>query len=241
MILKYFILREEMGGVLQRSREEDLPSDINDKDVRAKIIASWTEANIISFPWTAEQAKSTSTLSKQTLEKAADNIALLFCHHRIDLKILEVFAGNCCASQIIYRAIKDQVISWICTDAININKTIVSDKMRFEHLNAVQGVAKFGNEANVLLLISPPPYSSTKEGDLGYGDYYACHDFLHNNQRQKYIIFIGELGASDGSQGMYKYLTLHPDLNLITRVMLDNSPDVFGDLGEKELFIFATN
>lgn len=227
-----------MGGALQHSRQTDLPVDIDKR--RNEIIVSWTEKNILTFPFTAAQADPESTLSSKILQKAAQHINTVFSSQHVELNILEVFAGNCCASQIIYNAVKEKVVSWICTDAINFDKPIFPNKMKFEQLHTVEAVNKFGQEANVLLLISPPPYPTPSNKDLGYGDYYACYDFLALNIKDRYIIFIGELGASDGSQGMYKYLTTHPNLDIIARVMLDNKPDVFGEPGEKELFIFQT-
>lgn len=235
MILVVINIIDKMGGVLQRSREEDLPTNINDQEVRQKIESSWTESNILAFEWTALQCQPGSTLSTKTLNKAIPYLQTIF--KQKDLNVLEVFAGNCYASQIIYNGIKDKVLSWICTDAINFPKPVLPDSMRFEQLNSVQAVTKFGNEADILLMISPPPFPSLDKKSLGYGDYYACYDFINQN-KEKYIFFIGELGVSDGSVGMYKYLTTHPKLTLICRAMLDSNVDVFGDPGEKELFIF---
>ncbi len=78
----------------------------------------------------------------------------------------------------------------------------------------------------------------------GFGDYYACHDFILQTlsqsaiPQQKFIIFVGELGASYGTEGMYKYMLDHPNLNLILRHIILFTKDVFGGNCEKELFIF---
>jgi hypothetical protein len=78
----------------------------------------------------------------------------------------------------------------------------------------------------------------------GYADYYACKDWIDMTKKRDdkittFIIFIGELGASDGSLGMYKFLMEHNKLKLEVREHL-HSPkkDMFGGPIEKELFIF---
>jgi len=73
-----------------------------------------------------------------------------------------------------------------------------------------------------------------------YGDYFACRDFIKNIDREKYIVFIGELGASDGSEGMYLYLLEKPMLTCSSRIMIYLGKDSFGGNLEKELFIFKT-
>jgi len=61
---------------------------------------------------------------------------------------------------------------------------------------------------------------------------------LHEEVNTKYIIFIGELGASDGSEGMYKYLTLHPRLKTVVREILSNGNGLIGGPIIKEVFVF---
>ena len=98
-------------------------------------------------------------------------------------------------------------------------------------------------------MISPSPYSNfeqsdnTSKYDLGYGDYYACHDYIEQTKKgnRRYIIIIGELGASDGSEGIYKYMIEHPSLKIAYRIMLISCFDIFGGPLEKELFIFEIN
>jgi hypothetical protein len=107
-------------------------------------------------------------------------------------------------------------------------------------LNSVDAVEKFGANSNVLLMISPPP-SITEEYKCGYGDYYVCYDFILQTKKQKqekFIIFIGELGESDGSTGMYKYMIENPDLKLLVREVLLLRKYIFGGNCEEELFIF---
>jgi hypothetical protein len=54
----------------------------------------------------------------------------------------------------------------------------------------------------------------------------------------KYIIFVGELGASDGSSGMYLYMLHNTIWKLEIRETISDVPDVFGGIIEKEVFIF---
>ena len=54
------------------------------------------------------------------------------------------------------------------------------------------------------------------------------------------LVFIGELGASDGSDGLYDYLVNGGMWNLMCREMLDCSVDLLGGPCEKELFIFQS-
>jgi hypothetical protein len=167
--------------------------------------------------------------------------------------VLEIFAGNCCASLIVHNKLQNllnnnQIPNWICTDVVNYNNLPdLPTNMKFDELHSVDAVAQYGTHSNVLLLISPPPYSppsnSPNDVDFGYGDYYACYDFIAQTLEletfvTKYIIIVGELGASDGSAGIYQYLTTHKNLNLVQRNMLDKGKDPFGGPVEKELFVF---
>ena len=165
----------------------------------------------------------------------------------------------------LYDYIAAVIENWICTDIINHRSSFLDaprfpSEMLFDQLNCVDAVEKYGKTCNVLLLISPPPYTersvlnlyendqmgySDKLKDLGYGDYYACKDFikqtLENNTDDvpKRIIFIGELGASDGSSGMYKFLMENNSLKLELRELLNGpNKDIFGGSIFKELFIF---
>jgi len=85
-------------------------------------------------------------------------------------------------------------------------------------------------------LISPVPSSD------GYADYFACKDFIDQTREgeKKYIIFVGELGAGDGTQGMYTYLMNNPFL--ITKVKQEILNEETGRFKViKEVFIFLIN
>ena len=93
-------------------------------------------------------------------------------------------------------------------------------------------------------MICPPPGSIDTENFVGscYGDYFACKKFIATKKGEnKYIIFVGELGASDGSDGMYLYMLTHTRLKLLGRKMIQKGLDNFGGPLEKEVFLFLIN
>ena len=156
-----------------------------------------------------------------------------------NLKILEVMAGNCLSSLAIKSIIGDHVSSWTRTDIGDYSKLSVQ-------MDTIDAVKTYGDESNLLLLVSPPPGIFRPLDDKSvayYGDYFACKKFIETKKdTDKYIIFVGELGASDGSEGMYRYLLEHPRLRLCKRKLtLPNQKDFMGGPLELELFIFLIN
>ena len=243
------------SNCLESSRKYPLPVNINNPNMRNIIIKSWSKENILASDNCSSQNTPSSTLNSDLIEKAANLINEYFIEKQIkNICVLELFAGNCCASLITHNTLQNlldtiQTPNWRCTDIVNYNNLPnLPTNIIFDELHCVDAVARYGPNANVLLLISPPPHSAPRDnkkndGDLGYGDYYACHDFITQTLEletfvTKYIIFVGELGASDGSEGIYLYLTIHKNLNLLERAMLDEGEDPFGGPIEKELFIF---
>ena len=101
--------------------------------------------------------------------------------------------------------------------------------MLFDKLPSEKAVIKYGKEVNVLLLISPLPNN--------YMDYYAIKEFELIGG--KYIVYIGELGASDGGEGMYNYMINESSWKLLSRDLLLKTRDIlFGGDVEKEIFLF---
>ena len=86
------------------------------------------------------------------------------------------------------------------------------------------------------MMVSPPP-ESLDDNPL-YGDYFTIREWT-NVESAKLFIFIGEMGASDGSEGLYYYMTNHPVWKLDYRKMLYSCEDILGGPCEKELFIFV--
>lgn len=136
-------------GVLQSSRASDLPENINDPDIRAKITDSWTESNILAYEWNISQSNPTTTMNTMTIKKAGEFIKNYFQSQK-NLSVLEIFSGNCIASLIVQNILDTE--NWICTDAID--HKCKPDKIIFDKLNSVDAVGKYGDKSNILLMIS---------------------------------------------------------------------------------------
>jgi hypothetical protein len=71
---------------------------------------------------------------------------------------------------------------------------------------------------------------------LSYADYYAIKPF---DKKDNYVIYIGEMGASDGGKGVYKYM--HDEWELVYK-----NPVFYMMCGTqqwlfiKELFLFKS-
>lgn len=169
-----------------------------------EIQTSWRKNQEFLFPCSGEKAYA----SPEALHNAG---AILKKSFPKTNNVLEIMAGNCVASGIIKPYIDHE--KWICTDLFAPS----------EELDAIEAVEKYGEWADVLMIISPPPYSqhTNENGTLifngGYGDYFACKKFINKAKKEKFIIILGELGAGDGTEGIYNYLLEHPKLKLITR------------------------
>ena len=162
----------------------------------------------------------------------------------IELKILEVMCGNGEATKYFLEPILASGINvskLVQTDIIDVNTHTKNDITRpiienienqsFEALNTIDAVKKYGAESNVLLMFSPPPFSAWKiqnkksledfKEPIGLADFYACHDYIkqarETNVEDKFIIIIGELGHSDGTCNIDKYLMNNPYLELLVR------------------------
>jgi hypothetical protein len=253
---------------VETSRRSSLPDGIDSPETRERVIKSWSRDNILSEGYHRAQYTDTkSTMHESNINKIGVHIANFFQDKKFkEVIILELMAGNCAASSIIHDKIKITLqgieYSWIATDVITYPTRIST--IRFKECDTVDAVKNFGEQSNILLLISPPPCvdihevdihevdihevdiheydAESKDGkNLGYADYYAIHDYVDQmiSGQEKYIIFGGELGASDGSTGMYRYLMEHKNMKLVERHMLSHDQSIFGDPVEKELFIFA--
>jgi hypothetical protein len=76
----------------------------------------------------------------------------------------------------------------------------------------------------------------------GYYDYYAAKMFIEQESKcvDRIIVFVGELGVSSGSRGMYRYLLDHPKLKLCVRKVIHQqaSPQHADYLITHEVFLF---
>jgi len=233
-----------MGG--RSSQEDSLPQDIDDPAVMQRIAKSWEKIA------ESKHSRPDAFTSEEHQVKIAALLAMVFSSQetnkarkqRTKLKVLEVFSGNGASSRECEASLEKQLSEWKRTDAI-----FGECKM-----HALEAVTQFGAEANILLMFRPPPASRAfyeaetragreKMGDEGYGDYYACRAFIaharSHPELDKWIVFYGELGASDGSVGMYKYLLEHPHLVLQYRQEISVERDPLGEPFRRELFIFC--
>jgi hypothetical protein len=158
---------------------------------------------------------------------------------RPGLSVLEIFAGNCSASLVMYNnGVKHLVKKWVATDVKTydrVKKEVLPPSMIFKNQNPVDSVKEYGHGSNILVMIAPPPYSAM----LNHSDYYATTDFIkqkHNKGEPRYIMIVGGLGTIDGSRGMYRYMMEHPNLVLVQR---KDSKIEYEEVGYvRELFIF---
>jgi hypothetical protein len=227
---------------LKFSRQESLPIDI---DLQYEMYKeSWYNKRYLERN-VNQIFKDETTLCEETLIKAGSIISDFIKSNSIDMKILEIMAGNCLASKIIYDSIKkdNQTINlWKSTELQDFSQiiaplesTIISPEFNIDYVDAVKN---YGTNYNTLLMVSPPPSSNKEEYIDGYGDYFAVREWTEL-PNVSYIVIIGELGASDGSAGMYKYMMEHNIWKLKQRVLLSKTTDIFGGPCEKEIFIFG--
>ena len=180
-----------------------------------------------------------STLKSEIIEKAGKFAGEFFNSlpsHSVN--ILDIFSGNGVASKIFFDSFMNYCskidTTIICTDLNDFSDQINKNACDVNYsINSVDAINLYGPNANILMMISPPPTQANN-----YADYFAIREWTKLSNSQ-YIIFVGELGASDGSEGLYKYLMEHPEWNLVLRQMLKLSIDMFGGNVEKELFIFS--
>jgi hypothetical protein len=162
--------------------------------------------------------------------------------------ILDPLAANGVASKIIYDQIKEKIphVKYISSDIQNLSNMMSSKSLNVEfEIDCVDSIIKHQESANVLLLACPPPYSyknsqtqniNANEEPTGFVDYFAIKKWTEIGK--KYLIYIGEMGFSDGTSGMYYYMLNHPVWKLEYRKVIIEKEDLFGRLIKKEIFIF---
>ena len=155
--------------------------------------------------------------------------------------ILDPLSGNGVASKIIYKQIQEKIpdVKYIASDIQNLSEIISSKSLDVEFdIDCVDSIIKHGDDVNVLLLVCPPPYSySPTNGEpTGFVDYFAIKKWTELGK--KYLIYIGEMGFTDGTSGMYHYMLNHPVWKLDYRKVVIEKEDLFGRLIKKEIFIF---
>jgi len=192
--------------------------------------------------------KGKSTLPDFSMEKAGDIIGnYLSINQRLNklsnpIKIIEPLAGNGVASKIIYEKIKSKIenIIYIASDIQNLKH--MKDKKSYNvefGIDCIDSINKHQENSDVLLLICPPPYTydpNSNNEPTGFVDYFAIKKWMDLNK--KILIYIGEMGFSDGTSGMYDYMLNHSIWKLKYRNVVIEKEDIFGKLVKKEIFIF---
>ncbi len=187
-------------------------------ELRREVIANWTPEIIGDNINNAHQHHGISTMGSQGNKFAAvymDKFFAPIAAANGPLRVLEVGSGNCIASKIVYDKLKDIVSSWTCTDVIDYNH---DNGMTFHQLHAVDAVAQYGATADILVLIcpAPPAFERPNGGIEVFSDYWSCEDFIEQTTSPRYIVFVGEMGAMDGTPGIDEYLYGHPRLTSVT-------------------------
>jgi hypothetical protein len=226
---------------------------------REKVIEQWNEAKIYDeYNNNHQNIYELPTLSIPIVIKAGNFLTDFLVKTKLEnLKILEIMAGNCAGSRTLYKTIEKKVSieEWICTDIIDYKKTI-KENIKFHKIDALTSISRFHETIDILLLMCPPPNPvySTKDviengktvtkyfiNSIALCDYYPIVDFIKFtklNKKQKYIIFIGEMGASDGTEGIYDFMLNNTDINLVYREMIFTTLTTDYGIVEKELFVF---
>ena len=222
---------------VESSRMLKMNSEVEDKNFREKKIQEWIKFNYLEMSHNKMQTNTSfSTMVELTLCNAGKKFNNFLNREGYDkLNFLEVGSGNRKATHFFTKEFLNHISALKTTDIVPYETD--HPEIDFDNIHSVDAVFKYGDWTNVLLLISPLPASHK---DLyAYSDYYACYDFINNeNNKDKFIVFVGELGASDGTIGMYDYLINNNKLDLCERQMVRFSKDVIGGNVEKEIFIF---
>jgi len=165
--------------------------------------------------------KSQSFMDREAYIIVHDVLANYF--GQIKINILEIGSGNgnsstvltqgicpsdmiCVKNDIICRDTKHVLPPIISKLKLCINNIIKSDPFNDDNtihkLFADEAVIKFGKDSNALLLLQPPP-------NYTYVDFVAIFEWnkLHAND-ESYIIFVGDIGTFDGTNGIDKYLEM---------------------------------
>jgi hypothetical protein len=210
-----------MGVEYSRSISIDL-----EERTKNRTIEFWKNPNFQPF-----QFLDTITMGEISIKKASIGLCKVIQQKiPVPLRILEVGSGSGLASKIMTdHFTKSKIDHIIIKTDIATNESLKIEGIETGLLSH-EAVKKYGNVSNVLLLISPPPSC--------HMDYYAIKEFELQPGDEKYVIYLGELGASDGGEGMYKYMMNDSVWDLIHEELLSQKIDSFGGPCEKCLYIF---
>jgi hypothetical protein len=223
--------------------ETPIPSTMADPtDPRTRIIRErgWSHADADAFFFNSETYP--TTIDTGLLR----NAGLVFAKDvgpclPTPLRVLEVYSGNGFATQSFQEGmLQGGVVSWaewISTDIHDYGASQVAKT--FHLLDAVSAVKSFGSQANVLLMISPPPCPQSVPS--AFCDYFAIEDFIAMPQEgdtPRYIVLVGEIGRSDGTEGLGLHLKTHDKLYEVIMHTISEAPTLFGDTVVKSIAVY---
>jgi hypothetical protein len=230
---------------LEDSRKTIFPDFIDLPEFKEHMIKQWKETIINKdIVNNHQETQELPTLPISVVMKAgkilSDKLLLL---GKKEINVLEIMAGNCSGSRILFNTVKKivSVKKWISTDIIDFTKKIKEEEIEFYKLNGLKSVRKFTNEADILLLMCPPPNKLIMNNcinPMALCDYYSIVEFIDLNAgKGKLIVMIGEIGASSATEGMYHFMLGNSKIKLTHREMLISTHNQFG-IVEMEIFIF---
>ena len=231
---------------LEDSRKALFPNFIDLPEFKEIMVKQWKEAIINKdIVNNHQETQELPTLSISIVMKAGKILSdKLLSLGKKEINVLEIMAGNCAGSIILFNMVKKDlsVKKWISTDIIDFTKKIKEEEIIFYKLNGLESVKKFSNDVNILLLMCPPPNKVVMNNcvnPMALCDYYSITEFIDLSVgKNKLIVFIGEIGGSDGSEGMYHFMLTNTKIKLVHREMLICAYNQFGII-EKEIFIFV--
>lgn len=240
------IMLSENTTRLEDSRAVVLPPGLDSPEFKERMINAWKEKIINKVVVNNHQEDSgLPTLRIDIVIKAGKILSdLLLRENKNDITILEIMSGNCSGSRILLNTLnKNRTIikKWISTDIIDFTKNIKEKELEFYKINGLDAVNKFNSEAEILLVMCPPPNKIVMDGYLNpmaLCDYYSIVDFTDlNPNKHKLIVFIGELGSSSGTEGMYNFMLTNTKIKMLHREILISGYNQYG-IVEMEIFIF---
>jgi hypothetical protein len=160
------------------------------------------------------------------ISKALPYMEEIFMSFSYPLDILEVGSGNGFNTNLVSQL--KNIGTLTATDRLDYKKKYYDVQTLLSH-----DAVKAHCDIDLLLLISPPPE--------GFMDYYAIKEYeLKPQQKAKYLMILGELGASDGTDGIYHYLinSEHTSWLLLQKHPFIENIDVFGGECIKSVYFF---
>jgi hypothetical protein len=241
---------DETKQRLKKSRLVIFPQIIFYKEFREQMEKQWTpEVLSKTIVNTHQDDNELPTLPVPVVMKAGSILAKFLSTQSIPKpSILEIMAGNCSGSRILHGMLVRNGLEpkvWVSTDIIDYKKSVKD--IKYDTMDGLQSIKKYGESSDVLLLMCPPPneifYDPTHVNPMALCDFYSIIDYIEiclKRESRQFIVFIGELGGSDGTEGLYTFMLNYKRITLRHREMLIEAENYWGII-EKEIFIFEIN